>query len=242
MSLILSRLTLGATSGSSHQAGRSLRIGDFRRARPRIKLASRRSIAAVTSARIAAGYPPNPLRRRRKPPSARRREIDGALGVGPSLQAVSVLELRRYEERDATTVWHLHEDGLRQMNAHVGHGPWDDDLRSVRATYLDNDGEFLVGVIEGEVVAMGALRRVSATVAEVKRIRVDIRFQRQRFGRAILRCLEERARELGYRTLRLDTTVSQVPAQHLYRSSGYSEVGRAHLGGQELILFERQLR
>ena len=38
MSLILSRLTLAATSGSSH-----------------------RSIAALTSARIAAGYPPNPI-------------------------------------------------------------------------------------------------------------------------------------------------------------------------------------
>ena len=164
-----------------------------------------------------------------------------ALGVGLSLQDVSVLELRRYEERDAATVWRLHEDGLRQMNAHAGHGSWDDDLRSVRASYLEDDGEFLVGIIESEVVAMGALRRVSATVAEVKRMRVDIRFQRQGFGRTILRRLEERARELGYRTLRLDTTVGQVPAQHLYRSSGYREVGRAHLGGQELILFERQL-
>jgi ribosomal protein S18 acetylase RimI-like enzyme len=152
-----------------------------------------------------------------------------------------VLELRRYEESDAGTVWRLHEDGLRQMNAHAGHGPWDDDLRSILASYLDSGGEFLVGVVGGEVVAMGALRRVSATVAEVKRMRVDIRFQRQGFGRTILRRLEQRARELGYRTLRLDTTVTQVPAQHLYRACGYREMGRAHLGGQELILFERHL-
>lgn len=169
------------------------------------------------------------------------RGIGGSISVVRRLQDVRVLEVRRFEERDAAAVWRLHEDGLRQMNAHAGHGPWDDDLRSVRASYLDSNGEFLVGVIEGEVVAMGALRRVSATVAEVKRMRVDISFQRQGFGRAILRRLEKRARELGYRTLRLDTTVTQVPAQHLYRSSGYAEVGRTHLGGQELILFERQL-
>jgi hypothetical protein len=92
-----------------------------------------------------------------------------------SLQDVSVLELRRFEERDAAIVWRLHEDGLRQMDAHAGDGPWDDDLRSVRATYLDNGGEFLVGVLQGEVAAMGALGRVSATVAEVKRMRVDVR-------------------------------------------------------------------
>jgi ribosomal protein S18 acetylase RimI-like enzyme len=154
---------------------------------------------------------------------------------------VSVLELRRYEEPDAATVWRLHEDGLRQMNAHAGHGPWDDDLRSVRASYLDAGGEFLVGVIDGEVVAMGALRRVSAAVAEIKRMRVDVRFQRRGFGRTILRRLEQRAAELGYRTLRLDTTVSQVPAQQLYRTSGYREVGRCQLAGQEMLLFERQL-
>lgn len=170
-----------------------------------------------------------------------RPEQAGVLVVGRGLQDVSVLELRRYDEEDAATVWRLHEDGLRQMNAHAGHGPWDDDLRSVRASYLENRGEFLVGVIGGEVVAMGGLRHVSARVAEVKRMRVDVRFQRQGFGRTILRRLEERARELGYRSLRLDTTVSQVPAQHLYRSSGYAEVGRTRLGGQELILFERQL-
>jgi ribosomal protein S18 acetylase RimI-like enzyme len=157
------------------------------------------------------------------------------------MQDVAVLEVRRYEESDAGRVWHLHEAGLRQMNAHAGHGPWDDDLCSIRATYLEDGGEFLVGVVAGEVVAMGALRRVSDTVAEIKRMRVDARFQGQGFGRTILQRLEERARQLGFTTLRLDTTLSQAPAQHLYRSNGYREVGHAHLGRQELILFEREL-
>ena len=127
------------------------------------------------------------------------------------------------------------------MNADAGAGPWDDDLRSVPASYFEQGGEFLVGVIDGEVVAMGALRRISPSVAEVKRMRVDVRFQRHGFGRTILSRLEQRARELGYRTLRLDTTVSQIPAQQLYRSSGYAAVGRARLGGQTVILFEREL-
>jgi ribosomal protein S18 acetylase RimI-like enzyme len=157
-------------------------------------------------------------------------------------QDVSVLELRRYEERDRARVWRLHEDGLRQMNAYAGHGPWDDDLRSIVATYLNGGGEFLVGVVEGEVVAIGGLRRVSESVAEVKRMRVDLRFQGRGFGRTVLRGLEERARELGYSTLRLDTTASQVPAQNLYRSAGYREVGRTRVAGLETILFERQLR
>jgi hypothetical protein len=89
-----------------------------------------------------------------------------------------VLELRRYEDSDAATVWR-HEEGMRQADAHAGDGSWDDDLRSIRATYLDAGGEFLVGVLDGDVVAMGGLRRVSETVAEVKRMRVDARVQRR---------------------------------------------------------------
>jgi ribosomal protein S18 acetylase RimI-like enzyme len=156
---------------------------------------------------------------------------------------VGVLELRRYEDGDASSVWRLHDDGLRQMGVHAGDGPWDDDLRSVAATYLADGGEFLVGVVAGEVVAMGALRRVSATVAEVKRMRVDARFQRRGLGRAVLRRLEARARELGYRRLRLDTTVRQVPAQRLYRGDGYIEVERARdrAGEAVIIFFEKRL-
>jgi hypothetical protein len=56
---------------------------------------------------------------------------------------MTVLELRRYEEADAPRVWCLHDAGLRQMDANWGDGPWDDDLRSVQATYLDDCGDFL---------------------------------------------------------------------------------------------------
>jgi hypothetical protein len=37
-----------------------------------------------------------------------------------------------------------------------GNGPWDDDLHAIEKVYLANRGEFLIGVVEGEVVAMGA--------------------------------------------------------------------------------------
>lgn len=153
-----------------------------------------------------------------------------------------MLDLRRYEERDAASVWRLHDEGLRQTGVHAGDGPWDDDLRAVETTYLADGGEFLVGVIAGEVVAMGALRRVSSTVADVKRMRVDAHFQRRGFGRTVLRGLETRAAELGYRTLRLDTTLKQVPAQLLYRAEGFVEVERTldHVG-ETMIVFEKRL-
>ncbi|MBV8711165.1 MAG: GNAT family N-acetyltransferase [Solirubrobacterales bacterium] len=45
-------------------------------------------------------------------------------------------------------------------------------------TYLADREEFLVRIIDDEIVAMGALLRGSDMVAEIKRMWVDARYQR----------------------------------------------------------------
>jgi RimJ/RimL family protein N-acetyltransferase len=57
----------------------------------------------------------------------------------------------------------------------------------------------------------------------------------------MLDALERRARELSFRTLHLDTTVSQIPAQQLYLKNGFQEVGRVRLGGLDCILYEKDI-
>jgi ribosomal protein S18 acetylase RimI-like enzyme len=78
-------------------------------------------------------------------------------------------------------------------------------------------------------------------VAELKRMRVHPAFQRRGFGRAVLAELEHRANALGYRTLRLDTTVAQTPARRLYESAGYRQTGRGKFAGFDVLYFEKQL-
>jgi ribosomal protein S18 acetylase RimI-like enzyme len=154
---------------------------------------------------------------------------------------LTVLELRRFEEADAAEVWELHNLALNEVGAHAGNGPWDEDLRSIQASYLDDAGEFLVGLEDGRIVAMGALRHLTDSAAEIKRMRVHPRFQRRGFGRLVLEQLECRAAELGYERLRLDTTVGQEAAQQLYRGAGYREAGRGQLAGFDVIFFEKRL-
>ena len=151
------------------------------------------------------------------------------------------LKIRRYEEYDHDEVWALHNLALQSTGAHVGNGPWDADLHHIRSVYIDGGGEFLVGLQNGMIVAMGAMKRSSEDAAEIKRMRVHPEFQRRGFGRAILRSLEARAIELRYRTLHLDTTVQQVAAQKLYSKAGYVETGRRKLDGFDVILYERPL-
>jgi ribosomal protein S18 acetylase RimI-like enzyme len=157
----------------------------------------------------------------------------------PNMDPTKALHIRRYRPTDYETVWRLHADALRAAGAHAGDGPWDDDLRQIEAVYLDNGGEFLVGVLHGRVVAMGALNKTSSKRAEIKRMRVSPAYQRNGFGQAILSALERRAVELGYAALHLDTTVQQRAAQGLYVKNGYREAGRSRTGRFESVFYEK---
>ncbi len=180
-------------------------------------------------------------RKRGQAPS--RQEEPGRRGPPQSADCDDeAVHLRRYRDDDREAVWQLHNLALEHAGAHGGSGPWDDDLNAIRETYLDGGGEFLVGVDGGQIVAMGALRRCDADCAELKRMRIHPAVQRRGLGRRLLHRLEERALELGYRTLVLDTTMRQEAAQALYRGEGYRETGRRRAGRFELVFFEKQIR
>lgn len=152
-----------------------------------------------------------------------------------------MLKIRRYQSADSDIVWELHNAALAPTGAHLGNGPWDDDLRNIEQVYLQNGGEFLVGEYDGQIVVMGALKRTSAERAEVRRMRVAPAYQGRGFGQAMLDALEQRAKELGYTRLHLDTGVKMVAAQGLYRKNGYQEVRRGMIADVDVIFFEKSI-
>ena len=149
--------------------------------------------------------------------------------------------LHRYTLAYRESVEYLHVQAIQQAGAYLGRGPWDDDVYAIEETYLNNQGEFLIGKWDAIFVAMGAFRRTSPERAEIKRMRVHRDFQGRGLGQIILSELEARARVMGYKTLHLDTSVLQVPARKLYEKNGFCEVGRDTYHDLEVILFEKQL-
>ena len=152
-----------------------------------------------------------------------------------------MIEIRQYQAGDHDVVWELHNVALELLDAHAGNGPWDDDLHDVENVYLKTGGEFYVGVLAGEVVAMGALKRESGDQAEVKRMRVHPNHQRKGYGQAILTALEDRAKELGVKTLTLDTAKIQVAARGLYEKNGFQVTGYTKFGEFDVVLYEKCL-
>jgi ribosomal protein S18 acetylase RimI-like enzyme len=151
------------------------------------------------------------------------------------------MEIRRYQEADQAAVWHLHVAALLPTGAYLGEGSWDEDLHHIEEVYLHKRGEFLVGSVDGQVVAMGALKAIDASKAEIKRMRVLSAYQGRSYGQQILTALEARAVELGYKILELDTSVLQVAAQKFYSKNGYYEVRRGKIQNLDCIFYEKQI-
>ncbi|MDA0185508.1 GNAT family N-acetyltransferase [Solirubrobacter phytolaccae] len=87
------------------------------------------------------------------------------------------------------------------------------------------DGAYVIVLEDGVPVAGGGVRRLSADVAEVKRMYTLPDARGRGHGRRLLSALEDAARELGYARVRLDTAANMDVARRMYGEAGYEEIG-----------------
>lgn len=151
------------------------------------------------------------------------------------------LRLRRYESTDGDRVLTLEREALEAVDARPDEEGWTDDLRAVEETYLDPGGEFLVGELDGEIVAMGGLKPIDGETAEMTRMRVDPDHHRRGFGEAVLADLEATATRLDYGELLLETTARQRAAQGLYEKHGYERTDARERGRFEVLTYRKSL-
>jgi GNAT superfamily N-acetyltransferase len=111
--------------------------------------------------------------------------------------------------------------------------PWipDEDLQVIQDHYLDDGGEFIVGIVDENIVATGAYVSpnewkaeyvdLDSDTAELTRMRVDPEWHGRGFGSAIYHELEQRARSGGYQRFILDTGTENDVARGFYESLGF---------------------
>ncbi len=85
-------------------------------------------------------------------------------------------------------------------------------------------GAFVVAYRDGDAIGCGAVCRLDARTAEVKRMYVVPPARGARVGTRILGALEDEARALGVVRLVLETGIRQLESLALYRRVGFVEV------------------
>lgn len=102
---------------------------------------------------------------------------------------------------------------------------------------------YLVAFVDGAPVACGALRRIDAATAEVRRMFVLACARRRGLARATLAALERAAADRGYARLLLETGFRQQPAIALYASCGFARIAPfgPHVGDPTSVCFGKAL-
>ena len=89
--------------------------------------------------------------------------------------------------------------------------------------YRQPQGAFMVAWSDDLPVGCVSLRTLAPDVAEVKRLWVDPVARGQGLARRLMREVESRARDMGFRHLKLDSHTELAAAISLYRSDGWTE-------------------
>jgi len=93
------------------------------------------------------------------------------------------------------------------------------------ADFSPPGGCFVALYDDGHLVAGGGIKRLDDGAGEIKRMYVVPEARGRGLARELLAALEDAARDLGYRCVRLDTGDKQPHAEALFRSTGYREIG-----------------
>ena len=118
--------------------------------------------------------------------------------------------------------WHRarHTQDLDLIDRYFDAAEFEEEIATL-GKYMPPDGALLLATLDGEPAGCVALRRIDDTTCEMKRMFVPPELHGRGIGRALADAIIERARELGYASMVLDTSIRQQEAQTLYRKLGF---------------------
>jgi len=154
---------------------------------------------------------------------------------------VAELIFRTYQSSDHEQVMLLHKEALLHANAYTGEGPWDDDLLEIENHYLKNNGWFVIGETDGRLITMGALRKIDDHMAEIKRMRTQPDMQGKGIGKKVLELLINKAKELNYTEIILETSDRQPAARKIYATYGFVPYQSENIRGLNCTWYRKEI-
>ena len=114
------------------------------------------------------------------------------------------------------------------LDIDLGFQGFDAELAGLPGEYDAPRGVLVLALVDGEYAGCVALRPIDdvdyANAAEMKRLYVRPMFRGFGLGRSLTEALLDRARELGYASVLLDTLDDMEVARALYTDLGFEEI------------------
>ena len=97
----------------------------------------------------------------------------------------------------------------------------DYDLEDIEQYYLNNGSVFYTGIVDGEIIGTGAVKRVEDNKCEIKRIYIKKGYRNKGYGTDLFDATLEFARK-HYEIVTIKTDITLKKAINLYLKKGFS--------------------
>ena len=119
--------------------------------------------------------------------------------------------------------WHRerHREDTHLIDAYFDAHAFEQELATLPGKYVPPHGQLLLATLDGVPAGCVALRELDSASCEMKRMFVYTQFHGRGVGRTLADAVIKEAKVLGYRTMRLDTSIRQDEAKGLYQRLGF---------------------
>ena len=126
----------------------------------------------------------------------------------------------------AFIAWHRqrHLEDIHLIDQYFDSAAFEEELALLPGKYSPPRGRLLLAVHDSEPAGCVALREIDALSCEMKRMFVYPHLHGNSIGLALARAIIREAREIGYRSMLLDTSVRQEEAKNLYQRLGFKTI------------------
>jgi putative acetyltransferase len=98
------------------------------------------------------------------------------------------------------------------------------ELDNLPALYAPPIGRLVIARVGGTIIGCVAVKKIGNQICEMKRLYIKPAFRGNKAGIWLLKKIIEIARELVYKTMRLDTLVSLERAVSIYKQIGFKTI------------------
>lgn len=117
----------------------------------------------------------------------------------------------------------LFADYQLELDENLCFQDFEKELENPLHKYGEPKGALIVAKLANEYVGCIALQDIQDGSCEMKRLYVKPNYRSYKIGHALVAAILDRAKALGYTTMKLDTLDRLVPALQLYKKFGFIE-------------------